>query len=65
MNIDAQLSVIIDRATEIFGSRAAALDWIDKRSATLGGSPRELAETVDGQQKVLLHLAGISRHRFG
>jgi uncharacterized protein (DUF2384 family) len=56
------LEKIIDQATEILGDRDRALDWIEKKSATLGASPRRLSETAHGTNKVLLHLANISRH---
>lgn len=56
------LDKIIDYATDILSDREHALDWIDKMSATLGARPRDLAATKEGTDKVLLHLAGISRH---
>ena len=56
------LERIIEKATDILGDEERALDWTDKMSATLGASPRELSETEEGTDKVLLHLAGISRH---
>lgn len=65
MNADANLSAILNRATEVLGSESAAAEWVEKRSATLGAKPRELAETPEGRDRVLLHLNGISRHRFG
>lgn len=54
---------IIEQATDVLGDEDKARDWIDQVSATLGGTPRELATTDEGTTKVLLHLAGISRHR--
>lgn len=63
--IDDNLDVILDRAIEVIGNEAAAAEWIDKRSATLGATPRELAATPEGRDRVLLHLNGISRHRTG
>lgn len=59
------LALIMERAIEVIGNEAAATEWIDKRSATLGATPRELAVTAEGRDKVLLHLNGISRHRVG
>lgn len=53
---------ILDKAADVLGSRSQAEEWIDKRSATLGATPRELARDADGTRRVLLHLAGISRH---
>ncbi|TCJ37076.1 antitoxin Xre/MbcA/ParS toxin-binding domain-containing protein [Parafrankia sp. BMG5.11] len=58
------ITPIMDRALEVIGNEAAALEWIDKRSATLGATPRELAATPEGRDRVLLHLNGISRHRI-
>jgi hypothetical protein len=46
----------------VLGSRDRAEEWLDKRSATLKGTPRELASTDDGTRQVLLHLARISHH---
>jgi uncharacterized protein (DUF2384 family) len=65
MSDDLNVSAIFDRATEVLGSETAAAEWIEKRSATLGATPRELAQTLEGRDRVLLHLNGISRHRFG
>lgn len=65
MASEADLRTVLDRAAEVIGSETAALDWVDKRSATLGGTPRELAQTREGAERVLIHLAGISRHRAG
>ena len=65
MNENSNLSVVLERAAEVLGSESAAAEWIEKRSATLGGTPREIAETPEGKDRVLLHLNGISRHRFG
>lgn len=58
MNIER----IIDVATDVFGSSDRANEWVDKMSATLGASPRELSSTEEGMNAVLLHLAGISRN---
>lgn len=56
------LQRIIDKATDILGSEDRALDWIEKTSGTLQGTPHSLSETHEGTQAVLLHLATISRH---
>jgi uncharacterized protein (DUF2384 family) len=61
---EANFSRILDRAFEVLGSEQAAAEWVDKRSATLGATPRELSATLEGTDRVLLHLNGISRHRF-
>jgi len=53
---------ILDKAADVLGSAEWAHDWIDKRSGTLGSSPRELAATDQGTQQVLLHLARLSHH---
>jgi len=60
----SNLQKIIEKATDVLGDEAKALDWIDHVSATLGDTPRQLSETTEGTNKVLLHLAGISRHSF-
>ena len=62
---DTNLKKIMESAEDVLGGQGAALEWIDKKSATLGGKPRDLANTREGTDRVLLHLAGISRHRFG
>jgi hypothetical protein len=64
MSDDLNVSAILARATEVLGSETAAAEWIEKRSATLGATPRELAQTPEGRDRVLLHLNGISRHRL-
>lgn len=53
---------IIEQATDVLGTRERAEDWIDQFSATLEAKPRDLADTDEGTETVLLHLAGISRH---
>ncbi len=53
---------IIERAAEVLGGEDRAQDWVDHQSATLGGTPRQLAETPEGTKAVILHLNGISRH---
>ena len=58
------LELIIDKATDILGTKEKALDWIDHMSATLGSTPRQLSETDKGTMRVLLHLSTISRHSF-
>lgn len=65
MNENPNLDDVLERAAEVLGSASAAAEWMEKRSATLGGTPREIAETPEGKDRVLLHLNGISRHRFG
>jgi uncharacterized protein (DUF2384 family) len=64
MDVQANLSRILELATDVLGSEQAASDWIDKRSATLGSTPRELCATPEGRDRVVLHLNSISRHRF-
>lgn len=58
------LTKIYDKALDVLGSAEKATDWIDHASATLGGTPRALSETIEGTNKVLLHLGQISRHSF-
>lgn len=53
---------ILEKAEDVLGDKTKAHEWIDKMSATLGNSPRELAKTIEGEKQVLLHLAKISRH---
>jgi hypothetical protein len=65
MTTEGNLALILERAIEVIGNEAAAEEWIDKRSATLGATPRELAGSNEGRDRVLLHLNGISRHRIG
>ena len=65
MNQNSNLDDVLERAAEVLGSESAAAEWMEKRSATLGGTPRQIAETPEGKDRVLLHLNGISRHRFG
>ena len=62
MAVQDNIETIIATASDVIGNEAAAREWLDKRSGTLGASPRELAETDEGTRRVLLHLAGISRH---
>ena len=62
MTLEENIQKILEMATDVIGNEAAAREWLDKRSGTLGATPRELASTHDGTQQVLLHLAGISRH---
>lgn len=56
------LQRIYDKAVDVLGSDDRAVDWIDHTSATLGGTPRQLSETEEGTNLVLIHLGGISRH---
>lgn len=64
MTSENNITAILDRAVEVLSNEAAAAEWIEKRSGTLGGSPRELAVTDEGRDRVLFHLNGISRHRI-
>ncbi len=64
MDEEANLLRIVELATEVLGSEQAASDWVGKRSATLGATPRELCATPEGRDRVVLHLNSISRHRF-
>lgn len=65
MTAQENLSKILEQAKDVIGNETAAREWLDKRSGTLGATPRELAETGEGTERVLLHLANISRHRVG
>jgi uncharacterized protein (DUF2384 family) len=57
-----RLERVLDKAADVLGTRERAEEWIEKRSATLGATPRELADTEDGTRQVLLHLTRISQH---
>ena len=59
------IAMILERGVEVIANQSAAEEWIDKRSATLGTTPRKLAASLEGRDRVLLHLNGISRHRLG
>ena len=65
MTAEDNLNKILDVAINVIGNEPAAREWMDKRSGTLGGTPRELARSDEGAERVLLHLAAISRHRVG
>ena len=65
MTAEENVGRILQTATDVIGNEPAAREWMDKRSGTLGGTPRELARSDEGAERVLLHLAGISRHRVG
>ena len=65
MTAEENVARILERATDVIGNEAAAREWLDKRSGTLGATPRELAGSTEGTDKVFLHLANISRHRVG
>lgn len=58
----SKIEQVYDKAVAVLGSEDAAVDWMDHTSATLGGTPRLVAESEEGFKKVMLHLAGISRH---
>jgi uncharacterized protein (DUF2384 family) len=58
------LKRIHEKAADVLGSKEKADDWIDHASATLGGTPRRLSESEEGTNRVLIHLADISRHSF-
>lgn len=60
--VPTYVKAILDKATDVLGGRDKAEDWIDQFSGTLGDYPRRLAATKEGTDRVLLHLAGISRH---
>ena len=59
--MQTNLDRIIEAATDVLGSPEKASEWVQKMSATLGGTPEELSKTSKGTDAVLLHLAGISR----
>jgi uncharacterized protein (DUF2384 family) len=53
---------IIEVATSVFNDEQKAVDWIDHMSATLGDTPRNLAASDSGRDRVIMHLRGIDRH---
>ena len=57
------LERILEHATDVLGSYEEAVEWVYKKSATLGDCPRNLSETEEGTNTVLQHLNGISRQR--
>ena len=63
MTAEENVAKILEQAKDVIGNEAAAREWLDRCSGTLGGAPRELAHTSEGAERVLLHLADISRHR--
>lgn len=58
------LEVIIDRATDVFGSKEKALDWVDQTSETLGDYPRRMSFTSRGTTTVLAHLRSIEQEYY-
>jgi uncharacterized protein (DUF2384 family) len=62
--MQTKIEQVFDKAVAVLGTVNAANDWLDHNSATLGGTPRSVAETDEGFHRVMLHLAGISRHSF-
>ena len=58
------VDLVYDKAVDVLGTPEAANDWMEHASATLGGKPKDVAITEEGYHKVMLHLAGISRHSF-
>jgi len=60
--LEKNIERIIEKATDVLGSNERALEWIEHVSATLEGTPKELARTHDGTEAVLIHLGAISRH---
>ncbi len=60
--MESNLIKIQEKATDILGDRERALEWMDHMSGTLGDTPRNLAKTSAGTDRVLIHLGGISRH---
>ena len=52
------------RAVEVFGKTEKAVDWLNSANHELGGrTPREVAGTADGRDKVLGILVGLE-HGF-
>ena len=51
--------VALDRAVEVLGDKERAVEWLDKMSKTLGGSPNELLSDTEGLNKVLRHIRSV------
>lgn len=49
----------LSRAIEVFGSKEQAEYWLEKMSAELGSSPKELLNTKEGYHRVLRHLHSV------
>ncbi len=60
--MESNIAKIIEKATDVLGDHTRAVEWIDHMSGTLGDTPRNLAKTDEGTDRVLIHLGGISRH---
>ena len=52
-------SEVHDRAIEVFGSEERAEYWLEKMSAELGSTPKDLLSTKEGYERVLRHLHSV------
>jgi len=50
---------VLDRAIEVLGTKENAIDWLEKMSATLEATPKDLCSTRDGANRVLRHLHSV------
>lgn len=49
----------IDRATEVFGTKERAEEWLEKMSSELGSAPREILDTREGFLRVMRHIHSV------
>lgn len=49
----------LDRAIEVLGTKERAVEWLEKMSASLGASPRNLLDSKDGLDRVLRHIHSV------
>ncbi len=49
----------LSRASEVFGSKERAEDWLEKISAHLGSAPIELLKTKEGYDRVMRHIHSV------
>ena len=50
---------VLDRAIDVFGANEKAIEWLEKASATLDATPKDLCATRQGADQVLRHLHNI------
>ncbi len=51
--------IALERATEVFGNKDQAVDWLEKMSISLGNSPSELLSDKAGLNRVLRHIRSV------
>lgn len=50
---------VLDRAIEVLGTKERAVEWLEKMSATLKATPKDLCATRAGANQVLRHLHSV------